>query len=83
MNSLLYSNSQVSLVPTVCPSNREIYRHLQGSLGGEASLRLSIAGGRARYPGGMAVINRDGREIHRKRSEVAAAVTHNSDSDSQ
>ena len=52
-------------------------------MGGEASLRLSIAGGRAPYPGGMAVVNRDGRAIHRKLSEVAAAVTHNSDSDSQ
>ena len=31
----------------------------------------------------MAVVNRDGRAINRKRSEVAAAVTHNSDSDSQ
>ena len=40
---------------------------LAGVTGGEASLRLSIAGGRARYPGGTAAVNRDGRAIQRKR----------------
>ena len=48
-----------------------------------ASLRPSIAGGRTRYsgaiytgPGGSSRVNRDGRAIRK----VAAAVTHNSDS---
>ena len=53
--------------------------------GVEASLRLSIAGGRAprtRYPGGTAAVNRDGWATHQKRGG-GGSYTHNSDSDSQ
>ena len=74
----------MSLVPTVFQSNREIGT-CRGHWGERrvCGCQSRVGGQGTRAPGGMVVVNRDGRAIHRKRSEVAAADTHNSDSDSQ
>ena len=81
MNSLLYSSSQVPLVPTVCPTKLRDRHYGHWGDGEFAAVNHgwadTILGSYIHGAAAVESIAMDGRSIG---SKVAAAVTHNSDS---